>query len=1057
MCLLLYWMFPAVSQGAGPPPVISVQPLDETVAKGDTAVFTVTATSSTTLTYQWYFLRTAIKGANTSALTLPNVTYSQAGPYWVAVRNAGGTVNSRQAMLTVTNTPPVGKNDGYTLNEDTTLTVAAPGVLANDLDANGDGLMATLVSGTSHGVVVLNTNGSFTYSPAGNYNGADSFTYQPSDGQALGNTATVILTVNAINDAPVPANLSVIVPNNAATNLVLSATDVDSSVLTYAIVTAPTKGVLSASNGMNGAVTYTPFTNSVGADSFAFTAFDGSLYSTGQVSILILAAPWITTEPQSQAIIAGRNVSFLVVANGTTPLTYQWTFNGAPMEGATASTLTITNVPPAVSGDYTVIVTNSLGSVTSAVATLTVYTPPVITTQPFSQTLRQGLDAVFTVAAMGTSPLSYQWRFNGTPLPGATNSVLAWSNVQTNDAGAYSVSITNVAGSATSTVATLTVIDSTFHFLQPWTATYNGTANNGDFVQALAVDTLGNIYVTGYAKEAASGNYDYVTLKYDSSGTLLWRAVYDGTDQDDQGRALAVDACGNVYVTGSSKGNGSGWDYVTVKYDNNGNQLWAARYNGTANKDDYASALVVSTNGDVFVTGASKGADEHFNYVTIKYDSAGNQIWLNRYVGPGNEDDACSITLDPGGNVYVTGKSKGSGSDFDYSTIKYSSDGTQMWVARYNGPGNQADAAAQVITDPAGNVYVTGSSINAAGKNDYTTIKYDADGNQLWIAIYDGPAAKDDYAVALALDATGSVFVTGTSAVTDTKADFATIKYSPEGAPLWVQRYDYGDDDQAVALGLDPAGDVYVTGNSRTSSTGYDFATVKYRSLDGAQMAVARYNSSGNLNDSAMALVVDGQHNVYVAGQGFDPLDYVLVQYRPSYLAPAVLTQAASDLTAGSAVLNGAVNPEGAATTWFFQYGLTTNYDGISASVMLQPFTQSVPVTTGIVGLQPGTLYHFRLVATNAAGTIAGQDMTLSTLAIPPMQLSIRAEGPYMHFSLASVAGAHFTLLSSTDVVLPVTDWTVVGPMAETAAGLYEFTLSQPATNPVSFFRLRSP
>jgi len=102
-----------------------------------------------------------------------------------------------------TNAAPVANNEAYSTNEDTPLTVAAPGVLGNDTDVDGDALTAVLVSGPSHGTLTLNSNGSFTYTPAADFNGSDSFTYKANDGQADSNTATVSITVTPVNDAPV--------------------------------------------------------------------------------------------------------------------------------------------------------------------------------------------------------------------------------------------------------------------------------------------------------------------------------------------------------------------------------------------------------------------------------------------------------------------------------------------------------------------------------------------------------------------------------------------------------------------------------------------------------------------------------------------------------------------------------------------------------------------------------------------------------------------------------------------------------------------------------------
>lgn len=171
-------------------------------------------------------------------------------------------------------------------------------------------------------------------------------------------------------------------------------------------------------------------------------------------------APTITTQPASQTVTVGSSVTFSVVASGTAPLTYQWKFNGANISGATSANYTIASAQSANAGSYTVTVSNSAGSATSNVATLTVNTTataPSITTQPTSQTVNVGGTATFNVVASGTAPLAYQWKFGGTNISGATTSSLTLTNVQTANAGSYTVTVSNSVGSVTSNTATLTV------------------------------------------------------------------------------------------------------------------------------------------------------------------------------------------------------------------------------------------------------------------------------------------------------------------------------------------------------------------------------------------------------------------------------------------------------------------------------------------------------------------------------------------------------------------------------------------------------------------------
>jgi VCBS repeat-containing protein len=218
-------------------------------------------------------------------------TYTPAANYYgpdsFTYRASDGTAQSNPATVTITVTAssdaPVATNDIYSTNEDTPLNVPAPGVVANDSDPDGDALTAWVESGTSHGILNLNTNGSFTYTPAANYNGPDSFTYQASDGTAQSNPATVTITVTAVNDAPTSAADTYSTAEDtpltvAALGVLANDTDPDSSTLTAAVVTDPAHGTLTLD--ADGAFTYTPAANFNGTDTFTYRASDGTAQSS---------------------------------------------------------------------------------------------------------------------------------------------------------------------------------------------------------------------------------------------------------------------------------------------------------------------------------------------------------------------------------------------------------------------------------------------------------------------------------------------------------------------------------------------------------------------------------------------------------------------------------------------------------------------------------------------------------------------------------------------------------------------------------------------------------
>ncbi len=397
-----------------------------------------------------------------------------------------------------------------------------------------------------------------------------------------------------------------------------------------------------------------------------------------------------------------------------------------------------------------------------------------------------------------------------------------------------------------------------------WVARYNGSGNNIDDARALAVDDAGNVYVTGGSRgDRGNGiREDYVTIKYDGNGKELWVARYTGPgDGDNTATALGVDGEGNVYVTGQSNSQRGDLDFATVKYDRGGRELWVARYNGPGNNVDGADALVVDSEGNVYVTGNSRGDKGHDDYATIKYDTNGNQLWVARY----DDGSPTALAVDNAGNVYVTGFIRANNDLNGYLTIKYDNAGNQLWTAAYNFPGSGDHVAYGIAVDSEGNVCVTGRSFGE--KYDYATVKYDSQGNELWVGRYDGSGNRSDQSTSLNFDAEGNVYVTGRSDNENGERDYTTLKYDRDGELLWEARYSgfKNGDNMAETLDVDDEGNVYIAGQSQGKNGDWDYATVKYNT-NGKQIWASRYNGPGNSLDRATSLSVDSEGNVYVTG-----------------------------------------------------------------------------------------------------------------------------------------------------------------------------------------------
>jgi hypothetical protein len=245
---------------------------------------------------------------------------------------------------------------------------------------------------------------------------------------------------------------------------------------------------------------------------------------------LLTIVPYITTEPQSRTVNRGSNVTFTVVAAGSGTLSYQWRFNGVNLGNATSSSFTTNNVQVASAGNYSVVVSNLGGSVTSSNALLTIV--PYITTEPQSRTVNRGSNVTFTVVAAGSGTLSYQWRFNGVNLGNATSSSFTTNNVQVASAGNYSVVVSNLGGSVTSSNALLTIVP--YITTEPQSRIVNRGSNVTFTVVAAGSGTLsyqwrfngGSIanatsasFTTNNVQVASGGNYSVVVSNSGGSVT----------------------------------------------------------------------------------------------------------------------------------------------------------------------------------------------------------------------------------------------------------------------------------------------------------------------------------------------------------------------------------------------------------------------------------------------------------------------------------------------------------------------------------------------------------
>jgi uncharacterized delta-60 repeat protein len=365
----------------------------------------------------------------------------------------------------------------------------------------------------------------------------------------------------------------------------------------------------------------------------------------------------------------------------------------------------------------------------------------------------------------------------------------------------------------------------------------------------------------------------------------MWVNNYNGSSLDEEaGKAIIVDNAGNSYVAGYTQGAFSR-AFSTLKYNTGGTEQWVATYDETT-ATDYANDIAIDGSGNIYVTGFV--SDSSFNYGTIKYDSGGSDQWSVEFDGGSNgEDEAKAIVVDAPGNVYVTGQATGPSGDVDICTIKYNSAGVFQWARYYNGTADSTDTGVDIAMDGSGNIYVAGNTSSLSGGMDYVVIKYNSSGTQFWAAKFNGSGNGNEIVRAMAVDATGNVFLTGTAMGGYSVANYGTVKFNNAGLVEWSMEYNGtgGNYDAAYDVGLDDAGNVYVTGVSLSSVSGfYDYATLKY-GTGGTQVWAKEFNGSGNADDQANGIAVDGSGNVFVTGWSDKPdgdpqkKDYLTVMY----------------------------------------------------------------------------------------------------------------------------------------------------------------------------------
>ena len=751
-----------------------------------------------------------------------------------------------------------------------------------------------------------------------------------------------------------------------------------------------------------------PGTNLV-AETLAIAATTNEFF--GGIDFTPDLRPLFLSDPANYSTTNGGSATFSVIADCAFPLSYQWLQNSDALADATNSTLTLNNLTTDTNGfTYQCVAADQYGSVTSAPAVLTVTATAVapVITSGTNMVIGyvNGATAFAAVSATGTQPFSYLWYKgaqqlvdDGVKYSGSTSPSLTISNLTTTDSDNYYVVVMNSAGAASNLVDVLTV---KYH-----TATI--TAG-----QPQSVTTF--VGLTTSLTATQSGATPPVTNQWYRGATAL---------------------------TDTGEFSGSGTSTLTISP---------------------ASTSDTGTNYYIVVSNAGGSVTSSLASVTILIPPAhssvaySNQVYIQTFDSlpdPGGASvNSINNPLDSG-TINGVAYSLANPFDFNYPIINNSYVGG-LGLSAMKGWYGAADTTFSGVD---------GITRFGAQDGDQST------GGVIDFGLDDvnGGVVGTNRALGLLSTSTTGPTSFALKLVNQSTNTLNYINLSFLGE-LW--RNNSGARTISFGYSLDPyATNFVLTSQSISNSTlvpelAISFPTaVTTTIVDGTQSSNQVSLATNNLALASPWQPGDALWLIWAidfygqgAGNGY-AIDNL--RFSASTLptaAPAVVTSAATQITAGSAQLNATVNPNNRATAYWFKYGTTAAYGRSSTTNVLAAGSNPLSVTNLINGLLQGTAYHYQIVASNIAGTSFGDDMNFTTLAVTPPQMDGIFSGGTFQISFTNATGASFSVLATNNLATPLANWPVVGHAVESPAGSgnYQFT-NTPATTAQQFYILRQP
>lgn len=407
--------------------------------------------------------------------------------------------------------------------------------------------------------------------------------------------------------------------------------------------------------------------------------------------------------------------------------------------------------------------------------------------------------------------------------------------------------------------------------LASWPAFYTSVDNSAEG-SVVKTDFSGNVYMAGNSSTSATGS-DFLLIKYDHLGNQQWVRTYNGpANGQDYINSMAIDEGGQIYITGTVDTVSTQPDIATVCYNSNGTLQWAKQYDGSG-YPDYAMGIAADPSGGCVVVGTAS-LNFGSRFVTIRYGFNGDKLWARQHGTSGSATPNAVITNNSG-EVFVTGQSEGPSGSNDMTTIKYSYNGTREWIKYYDGPAGADEVGMRISQDQSGNIYAGGFSWSGS-RYDYIVLKYDQFGNKVWLNRRHA-ADTDNYLYGLEVTTDGSVFVSGNSVNPVLNfTDILTLKIDAStGNTVWAKRIHSLDPATPVmnVASLHYDNDtLYVTGThiGDFSTIKNKYVVAKYKTSTGTRSWLKTYENP-TMSCSGTSSAYDSiDHKVYVTGYGYD-------------------------------------------------------------------------------------------------------------------------------------------------------------------------------------------